>query len=364
VGWFFRRSVGFGPLRVNFSKSGIGYSLGVRGARIGINSRGNYVRLGRGGIYYQKYLSTHSSRATDPKPPSPQLIPPAPPQIEEWGTPIQTADAASLRDASADELLHEIQQKHSKIRLARVSLVVFSLVLLIFLVNNAPLWVLVLAIALGVASDIVLRGHDAEQKTVFLDFDLDAEARKQYVELLQSVQSLATAARIWRVARHQTGVSRKYHAGAGTVVDRKPVSLVLAPPPYVQTKLAIWRLALGDQNLYFFPDRVLVYQGGRVGAISYRDLQTEVVETRFAEEQGVPWDARVIGQTWRFTNRNGGPDRRFSNNRAIPWANYGDLLLQSSTGFNVLLVVSNPQKARNFKSGIDGYSAEHRATHV
>lgn len=40
MGWYFRKSIGLGPFRVNLSRSGIGYSLGGRGFRVGVDSRG------------------------------------------------------------------------------------------------------------------------------------------------------------------------------------------------------------------------------------------------------------------------------------------------------------------------------------
>lgn len=40
MGWGFRRSVKFGPLRLNLPKSGMGYSVGVRGLRVGKDSKG------------------------------------------------------------------------------------------------------------------------------------------------------------------------------------------------------------------------------------------------------------------------------------------------------------------------------------
>lgn len=43
MGWSLSRSKKFGPLRVNFSRSGIGASIGVRGARVGSGPRGSYV---------------------------------------------------------------------------------------------------------------------------------------------------------------------------------------------------------------------------------------------------------------------------------------------------------------------------------
>jgi hypothetical protein len=58
MGWGFRKALRFGPFRINLSKSGIGASVGVRGARVGINSRGQaYTQVGRGGIFYRQQSS-------------------------------------------------------------------------------------------------------------------------------------------------------------------------------------------------------------------------------------------------------------------------------------------------------------------
>ena len=40
MGFFYRKSINFGPFRVNLSKSGVGYSAGGRGFRVGRSSRG------------------------------------------------------------------------------------------------------------------------------------------------------------------------------------------------------------------------------------------------------------------------------------------------------------------------------------
>jgi hypothetical protein len=59
MGWSFRRSKSFGLFRLNFSKSGVGYSFGVPGARIGLSAKGKkYVRGGipGTGLSYQSSL--------------------------------------------------------------------------------------------------------------------------------------------------------------------------------------------------------------------------------------------------------------------------------------------------------------------
>ncbi len=40
MGFYYRKSIGIGPFRLNLGKSGVGYSVGTRGFRTGLSSRG------------------------------------------------------------------------------------------------------------------------------------------------------------------------------------------------------------------------------------------------------------------------------------------------------------------------------------
>jgi len=173
--------------------------------------------------------------------------------------------------------------------------------------------------------------------------------------MLKAIQEFAGSGRIWSVASRQDFVDRKYHAGAGTLFEKKSASLRLESPPGIETRLAVWALALKGQTLYFFPDRILVYQGSQVGAVAYQDFSVSSEEVRFVEQDSVPSDTQVVGQTWRYLNKDGTPDRRFSNNRQLPVVLYADISLRSGTGLNVVLQSSNPSKASSFQSGLDGY---------
>lgn len=69
MGLYIRKSLGtIGPVRFNLSKSGIGMSAGVRGARIGIGPRGAYLAGGRGGLYHRQFLNTGSTRSSSTVP--------------------------------------------------------------------------------------------------------------------------------------------------------------------------------------------------------------------------------------------------------------------------------------------------------
>ena len=65
MGWFLRKSFRVGPLRFNLSKRGIGASVGVKGARLGVDATGKpYAAGGRYGFYFRERLG--ESRPPEP----------------------------------------------------------------------------------------------------------------------------------------------------------------------------------------------------------------------------------------------------------------------------------------------------------
>ena len=60
MGFYYRKSVNLGPFRVNIGKSGLGYSVGGRGFRVGKSSRGRKYKtfsIPGTGAAYRKYGS-------------------------------------------------------------------------------------------------------------------------------------------------------------------------------------------------------------------------------------------------------------------------------------------------------------------
>jgi hypothetical protein len=67
MGFYIRKSFKLGPIRFNLSKSGVGVSAGVKGARAGIDARGKkYIHVGRGGIYYRQTLEDGADESAAP----------------------------------------------------------------------------------------------------------------------------------------------------------------------------------------------------------------------------------------------------------------------------------------------------------
>jgi hypothetical protein len=358
MGWYFRKSIGFGPFRVNLSKSGVGYSFGVRGARVGTGPRGNYVRLGRGGLYYQQYFGGGSGTGTTPVPPATLPVPGnTPPPATTTGTPIPTAQAGQLQPSTAAGVLQQLQNSHSKATWTPIYTALAPLGLIVALFAGIGMWSALGLSVLLVIGHLYLQREDAERKFVSLDFDLDGDARLRYLDLLSGCLTLAQAAGLWRVTSQLANIDPKYNAGAQTSVSRRAASMRASWPRFVESNVGVWHLDTGDQQLFFFPDRILVYDSHTVGAVEYRDLQVQSQATRFVEEGSVPSDSVVVGQTWQYTNKSGGPDRRFSSNRQLPVLQYCEIAIASTNGLNLLLQVSSSQKAQSFVAALQRYAA-------
>src|SRR5438105_9455287 len=93
-------------------------------------------------------------------------------------------------------------------------------------------------------------------------------------------------------------------------------------------------LKLGKETIYFAPDAVLIMAGNSVAALRYDDIEINAHSRNFIENEGAPKDARVIGETWQYVNKTGGPDRRFVNNQKLPVCLYAEIDLRSTSGLN------------------------------
>ena len=144
----------------------------------------------------------------------------------------------------------------------------------------------------------------------------------------------------------------KTNAGASTLVERKAVQISNTAPPNVKTNIAVPRIPGGHQTLYLFPDRMLVSDGGKFGAVGYEQMAVETGKTRFIEEEGVPADSEVVGSTWRYVNKSGGPDRRFNDNREIPIAQYELLFITSVSGLKEIFYLSRIGSGAGLKQAV------------
>ena len=351
MGFYLRKSISVGPLRFNLSKSGIGVSAGIKGLRFGTGPRGNYVHMGRGGLYYRATLP--SSTPSQPRFQPANTIDPVIPSgthapLEE----IESADVSQIVDSSSQELLSELNQKRNKMRLWPIAATVSAIIVFLELSNAAPNWLFLITLVVGLILTYMAFSHDTLAKTVVLFYDFDPEMEKAYGQLHSAAENIAGCAAAWHIEAQGKVHDRKYHAGASSLVRRKTTFIRKAEPPYVKSNIETIAIGVGRQTLHFFPDRVLIYDSNGVGAVGYQELRIDVKPSRFIEDGATPRDAKVVDRTWKYVNKSGGPDRRFKGNRELPICLYDEIFLSSQSGLNELLQISRCDIAGAFAEAI------------
>lgn len=350
--FYLRKSVSVGPFRFNLSKSGVGVSAGVKGFRIGTGPKGNYVHMGRGGFYYRASLDAPKQQQAVPQQQQPtiQILP-------EGQQEIESGNILEMVPSKAEDVIGQINEKLDRFSLWPVALVLGLLGC--YFVNDAlhdDLW-LTVAFSLTFVLTCFAAYWDSLNKAVVILYDLDETTEASFKKLAEAFEEVSSCARTWNINTSGFVTDQKRNAGASHTITRASANLHLGAPKVVKTNVDIPCIEGGKQNVYFFPDIVLVTEGNKAGAVTYKDLRVEWGSTGFIESESVPRDSEVIGKTWRYVNKKGGPDRRFSNNREIPIVRYQEMTLFGPNDFRKLVQLSKVEDRTTFSEALSGLRA-------
>jgi hypothetical protein len=339
MGFYFRRSISFGGLRFNFSKSGIGVSAGIKGFRIGTGPRGNYIHAGRNGFYYRQTIPTNNSKV------KPQNTSQA---IEEYNfQEIESGNVSFMTDNSFESILDEINSKYAKIRFWPILL---SFAIVASIVNAYCLFSLVLP--------ILAFFWDKKRKTIYIIYDIDEEMESKLQAFYDSFESVKNAKYKWHISS-QAELNKlndiKHNAGASNLVRRTSISISDEAPKNFITNIKVPKIPVGKQTLFFFPERILIFEKNRVGTVNYKDLRISYSNTKFIESGNVPSDTEIIGYTWRYVNKKGGPDKRFKDNVQIPIVLYSEIHFQSNSGLNEMLNISRKDLGSELEKALSDF---------
>lgn len=360
--FYIRKSIAAGPFRFNFSKGGVGASVGVRGLRIGTGPRGHYVHAGVGGIYYRSSIGRAGARRRDTHT-SPKLPQESPQQSDVVMREIDSGDVMEMRDETFGELLDEINNKNKQVKMSVAFCWLGIIVgLIVGLAFGGPGLILTF---LGLPGWAIGRWLDSYRRSTVLFYDLEGDAEDAYERLTQGFDGLLGCAGKWHIAAGGaiTNLTAwKRNAGASHLVKKSATTLSYLLPTVIKSNVTPPVLAVGAQRLFFMPDIILVQDRGQFGAVPYSELTLTWQDSRFIEDGWVPSDARVVGHTWKHPNKNGGPDRRFRDNRQIPICLYETIHLRSGSGLNELVEFSQTGKAAAFHQGCQRLAGLPKAT--
>lgn len=344
MGFYFRKSISFGGVRFNFSKSGIGASVGVKGFRVGTSPRGNYIHMGRNGVYYRAALGQKKTKSPTLSVPSTKQSF-APPTEELLFQDIESSDVSLIVDSSSQEIIDEITSKRKKMPFWLLT------ILLVFIPS--------VGVPLAIIAGLLLYYFiDKKRKSTILFYEIEEQTENEIQQFYDGFDEIMNCDKAWHVSAQAAVHDRKYQAGASSVVKRTNIKIQYKTPSYIQTNVKVPMIPVGKQKLYFFPDRILVYENKKVGGLSYANLNITQHNQRFIESGAVPRDGTIVDYTWQYVNKSGGPDKRFKNNRKLPILMYSEIICQSNTGLNELIQLSKQGVGVGLIQQLSGYKTK------
>jgi len=384
MGWRFRHSFKVIPgVKLNLSKSGLSCSVGGAPLTMNIGPRGVYGTAsipGTGISYRQRFGGSETQPSSAPVPPvlppsaDPHLLPTVPSAIPTPGSisaPVSTMPVHEIHSASTELLtsatLKELKQviqtaytEHEDISgqlaVARQEKERGSRRFLSW--ENGFLFKKLFK------TKFAKRKEDAETATakvaeleeqlrlttIATQVEIAPEQAEPYFKMRDTFALLAESAAVWDIKSYQA--TDKFHerTTAETRVDRQKVAFALGNCDLIrwEQKVPHIRNAKGG-DLFLYPG-FIVYRAARgaFSVIDFHDVKSNVALVKFQEEQGVPQDSNVIGQTWAKANKDGSRDKRFANNYQIPVVLYASLSLKSDTGLWEEFQFSNPERLQLF----------------
>lgn len=179
---------------------------------------------------------------------------------------------------------------------------------------------------------------------VRLRYTMDQNWRNYANTRMAPFTYMSKSSRLWEVTGSSGGHDRKYNAGCSIQLQRKAVRVAYSVPFPFKPNVKAYTLYLPGAKFVFLPDCVCMIQGAQCTALHYEHIKWSIGMTRFVESSA-PNDSRVVGQTWQYVNKQGGPDRRFAYNPALVECAYGEFSVNFANYRRTKLLLSGTRVA-------------------
>lgn len=322
MGWSFRRSVNFGPLRFNLSKSGLGVSAGVKGARV------SYLHVGRNGLYYKQKIGVAS------------------PLPERGGVNVSPSEPMREPLSGLAVFLNGEKEKASDRLSALIGLTLLTVLLTIGLIAaagaNLPedqVWVVVFLLLFLAASLIFLISRFSYRPTYALEFDAGAPAMLGFGKVREACRALEGAPYLALASSGMRGW--------------QPARVMKKPPPFIRTELEIYSVEAGTNKLFFLPDQLLLLNHAGFSGINYPALRVGYSAARVIQNSA-PAGAEISGHTWLHTRKDGFADLRYKYNPRMPIVVFGTVSLAGPNSYQISFQTTPSACARGFAEHLTG----------
>jgi hypothetical protein len=391
MGWRFRQSFKVIPgLRLNLSRSGLSATIGGAPFTVNVGTHGitGTASIPGTGISYREHVGfePHTTPpASDtldgiPAPAAPSLAPP--PASRLSAIPIEEVRSASTELLTSESLkeLKKLMQMTFDERQDISHALDSARPERDRAVERFQSWehgFLFKRIFKNAFSTRKLESDAAEAKvaeleeqlrltTVATQVEIEKEQADPYFRMRDDFAALCECSAIWDIKTHQATDQLHERTTATTKITRARIIFSLDNCDLIQweQKAPHLRNSKGG-DLHLYPGFIL-YRAAReaFSVIDYHDVKSHALSVSFQEQEGVPSDSKIIGKTWAKANKDGSPDRRFTNNYPIPIALYGQVTLKSDSGLWEEFQFSDPDRLTRFVNSFNTFVASFGRTEI
>lgn len=356
MAWSYRKRIKIIPgVHLNFSKSGISTSIGVKGARMTIGPSGTYLNTSipvLGLSNRQKLSGATDSQANNyPTPANGQK------EDNIFSADLQQITSQDMQGVKEAILTAHKQRGELKTDLLKVKSALAGSNLKLILSYVLIYGLIKKTIPEAIKADIKAQKEAIQQLQkqieecfVGLDVEFDPEISGKYNRVVEAFKKLTTSHKIWDVTSAHSQDTTLTRSAAGTLVKKKEVKFGIKAIGYIKSKIEpLWFNNANGADLYFYPNFVVMYSSKKdFAVIGLDEIEFYQSYVRFTETGSVPKDSKIIDQTWAKVNKNGTPDKRFKGNHQIPVVKYGEISLKTKTGLNEEYEFSNYEYTEEF----------------
>lgn len=336
MGFFFRKQLKLTKkMNLNLSKSGIGLSGGVTGARLSVGPSGVYVNAGRKGIYFRKKITFDlGNKNTQPRSPKDNGAKSMDDVQFESSHFAEPSSYDSFMDAA-----NETFERHSgKSTVAGFCLFLWACFCYYLGFAYHGWW----AFGAGLLVWGYIAGEISEKFYTPLFYELNKENFGKYLALSAELKKVKKSKKIWIQDKAE-----------------KTVSIENNLPPTVMTNCNPVSICFNKTKIFFLPDRVMLFDPNRSEKKPYASYEYEslhISKTNFdvASTGTHPRDAEVVGRTWQFAKKDGTPDLRYKENPEVPIVRYNQIALMGPLDFKAVIYVSSNDAAESLYNAFIG----------
>ncbi len=367
MGIKFRKRIRLFPgFTLNISKTGMSATLGIKGCSVNIGPKGTYLNTGIPGtglydrIKLQDSENTNSPNSSNIPGTQNTIVPidsyTVDTEIKSYNPELLTSDTmASLKQSilDAEKVKKEMYQEWQD-AVSSKNRTLFGLVLLHFIIIGFFLKKLKQNYKDKKRFAEELK-QDYDNFSLDLDFNFDKDTLNDYITIRKNFENLSHAQKIWDITSYRNTDQYHERTVATRSLTRTPVSFYNKSLDFINTSydaLVLQNANGGD--LYIYPGFVIVKENSSkdFGIVDLKNIKFLYSDSHFIEEETVPSDSENVGYTWKYCNKNGSPDRRYSNNYQIPIQCYGEIAISSEEGLNEEFLVSNSKATQMFTENL------------